>query len=33
LGTNVLQAMPLPNQQPPVKLPEEAVRMVARIGP
>jgi putative ABC transport system permease protein len=33
LGTNTLQAMPVPNQDPPAKLPEAAVGMVRRIGP
>jgi putative ABC transport system permease protein len=32
LGTNTLQAMPAP-QDPPVRLPEESVGMVRRIGP
>jgi putative ABC transport system permease protein len=33
LGTNVLQATPVPDQDPPVLLPEESVGMVQRIGP
>jgi putative ABC transport system permease protein len=33
LGTNMLQAIPAPDQDPPVKLPEEAVGMVQRVGP
>jgi len=33
LGTNMLQAMPAPDQSPPVKLPEASVGMVQRIGP
>nr|WP_229924945.1 ABC transporter permease [Streptomyces sulfonofaciens] len=33
LGTNMLRAEPLPNQQPPVLLPPGAARMAARIGP
>ena len=33
LGTNMLQAVPQPNQDPPVLLPPESVDMVARIGP
>ncbi|KIF78436.1 ABC transporter permease [Streptomyces sp. 150FB] len=33
LGTNMLRAEPQPDQKPPVLLPEEASRMVARIGP
>lgn len=33
LGVNVLQAMPLPDQDPPALLPEESVAMVQRIGP
>ncbi|MFI5927787.1 ABC transporter permease [Micromonospora sp. NPDC051543] len=33
LGTNTLQAMGTPNQDPPVLLPKESVGMVARIGP
>lgn len=33
LGTNVLEAQPMPDQQPPVQLPEQSVAMVARIGP
>ncbi|BCJ50729.1 ABC transporter permease [Actinoplanes sp. NBRC 14428] len=33
LGANVLQAMPLPDQEPPALLPEESVAMVQRIGP
>ena len=33
LGTNTLQATAAPSQQEPVKLPEESVAMVARIGP
>lgn len=33
LGTNVLEAQPMPEQQPPVQLPEQSVAMVARIGP
>jgi putative ABC transport system permease protein len=33
LGTNTLQASVLPDQTPPVQLPESAVGMVRRIGP
>jgi len=33
LGTNMLQAMPAPDQTPPVTLPEASVGMVQRIGP
>jgi putative ABC transport system permease protein len=33
LGTNVLQAAALPDQDPPVLLPEASVGMVQRIGP
>jgi putative ABC transport system permease protein len=33
LGTNTLQAMPIPDQEPPVTLPKESPAMVARIGP
>lgn len=33
LGTDTLQAMPIPNQEPPAKLPETAVAMAERIGP
>ena len=33
LGTNSLQAMALPDQNPPAQLPESAVGMVQRIGP
>ena len=33
LGTNMLQAIPTPDQDPPVKLPEASVGMVKRIGP
>ncbi|AGZ44142.1 putative permease [Actinoplanes friuliensis DSM 7358] len=33
LGTNTLQAVATPDQNPPVLLPEESVGMVARIGP
>jgi len=33
LGTNVLQASPVPNDNDPVLLPPESVAMVARIGP
>jgi len=33
LGTNMLQATALPDQNPPVLLPEESVGMVSRIGP
>ncbi|GIM91999.1 ABC transporter permease [Paractinoplanes toevensis] len=33
LGTNTLQAMPVPDRNPPVTLPEDAPAMVARIGP
>jgi putative ABC transport system permease protein len=33
LGTNMLQAIPAPEQNPPTLLPEEAVEMVRRIGP
>src|SRR5690349_19052281 len=33
LGTNVLQAGPVPDDQNPVLLPPESVDMVARIGP
>jgi putative ABC transport system permease protein len=33
LGTNVLQAGPVPDEQNPVLLPPESVAMVARIGP
>ena len=33
LGTNVLEAQPMPEQQPPVQLPEQSVSMVSRIGP
>ncbi|MEU8241074.1 ABC transporter permease [Actinoplanes missouriensis] len=33
LGTDTLQAMPLPDQQPPARLPESAVAMAKRIGP
>ncbi|BEL02904.1 ABC transporter permease [Actinoplanes sichuanensis] len=33
LGTDTLQAMPIPDQQPPARLPESAVAMAERIGP
>ncbi|OJF15031.1 ABC transporter permease [Couchioplanes caeruleus subsp. caeruleus] len=33
LGADVLQAMPMPDQDPPVLLPEESVGMVRRIAP
>jgi putative ABC transport system permease protein len=33
LGTDTLQAMPVPDQDPPAELPESAVAMVQRIGP
>jgi putative ABC transport system permease protein len=33
LGTNMLEAQPLPNPQQPVLLPEDAAGMVRRIGP
>ena len=33
LGTNTLQAMAVPDMDPPAKLPEAAVGMVQRIGP
>ncbi|WP_435204411.1 ABC transporter permease [Micromonospora sp. bgisy143] len=33
LGTNVLRAEPVPDQDPPVLLPQESVAMVDRIGP
>jgi putative ABC transport system permease protein len=33
LGTNMLQAMPVPDSDPPALLPEEAVGMVRRVGP
>jgi putative ABC transport system permease protein len=33
LGSNVLQAGPVPNDQDPILLPPESVDMVARIGP
>ncbi|WP_251076378.1 ABC transporter permease [Streptomyces sp. NBC_01525] len=33
LGTNTLRAEPMPNQKPPILLPEEAPDMVRRIGP
>lgn len=33
LGTNLLQAAPAPDQNPPALLPEESVAMVRRIGP
>ncbi|MEV4706348.1 ABC transporter permease [Actinoplanes sp. NPDC049316] len=33
LGTNMLQVMPTPDQDPPALLPEQAVPMVQRIGP
>ncbi|WP_433796315.1 ABC transporter permease [Actinoplanes sp. CA-252034] len=33
LGTNMLEVRALPDQQPPVRLPEESVGMVQRIGP
>lgn len=33
LGTTMLQAVPLPDQNPPVRLPEESVDMAGRIGP
>ncbi|WP_433537492.1 ABC transporter permease [Micromonospora sp. CA-249363] len=33
LGTNLLRAEPVPDQDPPVLLPEESVAMVDRIGP
>ena len=33
LGTNTLQASPAPGQDPPPLLPEQAMAMVARIGP
>ncbi len=33
LGTNMLQAVPAPDQDPPVQLPAESVGMVQRIGP
>jgi putative ABC transport system permease protein len=33
LGTNMLQAEPVPNQKPPILLPPAAVGMASRIGP
>ncbi|MFK3982846.1 ABC transporter permease [Micromonospora sp. NPDC050397] len=33
LGTNMLRAQPVPDQDPPVLLPPESVGMVSRIGP
>jgi putative ABC transport system permease protein len=33
LGTDTLQAMPIPDQEPPAQLPESAVAMAQRIGP
>ncbi|MGW4734593.1 ABC transporter permease [Streptomyces shenzhenensis] len=33
LGTNMLRAEPIPDQQSPVPLPEESIGMVRRIGP
>ncbi|RPE39227.1 putative ABC transport system permease protein [Streptomyces sp. Ag109_O5-1] len=33
LGTNMLQVQPVPDQKPPVLIPETATDMVARIGP
>lgn len=33
LGTNLLRAEPVPDQNPPVLLPEDAAAMAARIGP
>ncbi|MEV4616703.1 ABC transporter permease [Kitasatospora sp. NPDC049258] len=33
MGTNMLQVAPIPNQTPPVLLPQEAAAMAARIGP
>jgi len=33
LGTNMLRAQPVPDRNPPVLLPEEAVGMASRIGP
>ncbi|WP_030487514.1 ABC transporter permease [Micromonospora chokoriensis] len=33
LGTNLLRAEPVPDQNPPVLLPEQAAAMAARIGP
>jgi putative ABC transport system permease protein len=33
LGTNMLQAVPAPDQDPPVQLPEASIGMVQRIGP
>ncbi|MET0496114.1 MAG: ABC transporter permease [Actinoplanes sp.] len=33
LGTNTLQAAPVPDRDPPATLPEDAPAMVARIGP
>ena len=33
LGTNRLQAVPVPDQDPPVRLPPQSVAMVARIAP
>ncbi|MEU8660945.1 ABC transporter permease, partial [Actinoplanes philippinensis] len=33
LGTDTLQVMPVPDQQPPARLPESAVAMAKRIGP
>lgn len=33
LGTNMLRAQPVPDQDPPVLLPSESVGMVSRIGP
>ncbi|MDG9674996.1 ABC transporter permease [Micromonospora sp. DH14] len=33
LGTNMLRAEPVPDQEPPVLLPEDAAAMVSRIGP
>jgi putative ABC transport system permease protein len=33
LGTDTLQAMPIPGQEPPAQLPETAVAMAERIGP
>ncbi|MCX4911223.1 ABC transporter permease [Streptomyces sp. NBC_00878] len=33
LGTNMLRAEPVPNEQSPVLLPEESIDMVRRVGP
>ncbi|MGC4867119.1 ABC transporter permease [Micromonospora sp. DT53] len=33
LGTNLLRAEPVPDQDPPALLPEDAAAMVARVGP